>query len=543
MKPAIAGGVRPASAQAALEQRLRLVYDLMMARRFIEAEQVCRGVLAVAPNHAVALDMFGVILRAGRDDPIRALPYLQRSVAADPRRAPARLHLASVYMAWQRFAAAAVEVKAALKLEPKSIEGLCYLAICSLNLGKPDEAIALFRRALALAPNDPTLLIDAAAGFVAVGDPAEANRLYRRAKAHREAAAGAIYRLVELGPKAGPVPTLAEVESHLADPRANLDDQMKLHQAAGLIEAGNRHYDEAFAHFLKGKSVYVHTYNPQMQRAFTDGLIAAYTPEFFAARAGYGDPSRRPIFIIGMPRSGTSLIEQMLASHPKIAGGGELPDMLRLAQPLFDIGGGRTYASRLHALARGEYTRLAADYLSVLQSISPDADRVTDKMPDNYKQAGLIALMFPNATIIHMKRDPLDNCVSCLTTVFVGGRHAYAGSLETLGEYYRLYQRLMAHWHAVLPGRIVDVQYEELVADPETQLRRVLDRCGLEWDPAVLKFNESGREVQTASHLQVKRPLYSSSVGRWQVYDAHLGPLKAALGLTATGPVAAAPDA
>jgi hypothetical protein len=237
----------------------------------------------------------------------------------------------------------------------------------------------------------------------------------------------------------------------------------------------------------------------------------------------------QPVFVFGMPRSGTTLTEQILSSHPEVAGAGERGDIWEMAKSLGLLAdNAEKFARNLTNLSRPQSFELANRYLSALNSVSGTALRVVDKMPDNYAYLGLIALLLPNAKLIHCRRDPLDTCVSCFTTQMAEGGHFYANDLATLGAYYRDYARLMEHWHAALPLPIFDSSYERLLEAPEEQSRKLIDHIGLPWDPACLTFYETKRAVKT-NPREVRQPIYKTSLGRWRRYARHLDPLKTAL--------------
>jgi hypothetical protein len=250
-----------------------------------------------------------------------------------------------------------------------------------------------------------------------------------------------------------------------------------------------------------------------------------------------------PIFVIGMPRSGTTLVEQIIASHPMVHGAGELqtlndviltvrgPDGNVIPYPEFMPALDATALRQIGANYVAEVRKLVAALSSTASSGKRGRERVTDKMPSNYYFAGLIGLALPNAKIVHSVRDPVDTCISCFSKLFTAEQnHTY--DLAELGRYYKRYERLMAHWHRVLPkGSILDVQYEAVVADLEKEARRIISHCGLPWDDRCLSFHETDRPVRTASATQVRQPIYKSAVGRWRVYEAQLGPLLSALGI------------
>ncbi len=238
--------------------------------------------------------------------------------------------------------------------------------------------------------------------------------------------------------------------------------------------------------------------------------------------AGLGDPSPVPIFILGMPRSGSTLVEQILASHPQVLGAGELRTLDRLVHQ----GGG---IEALATLQAEDCRRLGERYLADLRSLPAGKTRITDKMPGNFMYVGLIQLILPHAKIIHTMRDPVDTCLSCFSRLLSVGHH-FSYDLAELGRYYRHYRELMDHWRSVLPaGTMLDVAYEDVVDDLEGQTRRMLEYLGLPWDERCLSFHKTVRPVVTASSVQVRRPLYRSGVARWRQYEAHLGPLLAEL--------------
>jgi hypothetical protein len=271
------------------------------------------------------------------------------------------------------------------------------------------------------------------------------------------------------------------------------------------------------------------SYDPQAHTAFIGHVIRACTPEWFGRTRGFGLDSERPVFIVGLPRSGTTLTEQILASHPQVFGAGELnylkadfdalPAAVRIPAPPVEC---------LAHLSREAAQQLAAWHLSRLDALNNTAPRIVDKMPDNYLYLGLIACLFPKARIIHCRRDLRDVAVSCWMTNF---RHIHwAADLEHIAARFLDYRRLMDHWRQVLPVPILEVDYEDTVAELEAVARRLLDWCGLPWDPACLAFHHTARPIRTASVTQVRQPIYKRSVARWKHYEASLAPLLARLG-------------
>lgn len=261
-------------------------------------------------------------------------------------------------------------------------------------------------------------------------------------------------------------------------------------------------------------------------------MIGNFDQQYFERTKDWGNPSDAPVFILGMPRSGTSLVEQILASHSHVHGAGEREEMLRLADRLPELlNDSRTYPGCIDGLSISSSAEIADAFLKALKRLNPHAARITDKMPGNFHHVGLIATLFPNAKIIHCRRDPRDTCLSIFFGDFVGS-HAYSYDLTNLGRYYRQYERLMAHWHKVLPGRILDVSYEDLVEQQEDWSRRMVKFCDLDWERGCLEFHKTSRNVQTRSNAQVRQPIYRSSIARWRPFETHLEPLVAALSAT-----------
>jgi hypothetical protein len=297
----------------------------------------------------------------------------------------------------------------------------------------------------------------------------------------------------------------------------------------------------AFKWYQRGNDNVGAVYDPALNSAAIDRMISAWTPQAVAAAPKSQARSDRPVFIVGMPRSGTSLVEQILASHPDVFGAGEQSDVPFLARQLGAefINGLPMLTAPPPSTGAAALTEAAQAYLARLGRMEPGAARVTDKLTLNFLHLGLIRLAFPGARVIHCVRDPLDTCISCYTRRFVGSM-AFAYSLTSLGLFYRDYVRLMGHWKQALDMPILDVVYEDLIAGQEAVSRGMVEFIGLPWNDACLKFNENRRQTVTASSRQVRQPLYQTAVRRHRKYDAYLGPLRAALGDLAPSPAESA---
>jgi tetratricopeptide (TPR) repeat protein len=314
-----------------------------------------------------------------------------------------------------------------------------------------------------------------------------------------------------------------------------LTDQTELHFALGKAYADLEQHERSFSHFLEGNALRRRElgYDEPTTLATFERMRAVFTSDLMNGKQGVGDPSTIPIFIVGMLRSGTTLIEQILASHPKVFGAGELPHLSHLAaslkQPYSVL---PAFPEIVPDLPAERLRQLGTSYVDAVSAMAPEAERITDKMPGNFALVGLIHLALPNARIIHMRRDPIDTCLSCFSILFTNGQ-PYSYDLAELGRYHRAYEEVMEHWRRVLPADVMlEVRYEDVVSDFERQARQVVAHCGLEWDDICLAFHKTRRTVRTASATQVRQPIYRSSIGRWRPYQKLLRPLIAELRLT-----------
>jgi len=315
----------------------------------------------------------------------------------------------------------------------------------------------------------------------------------------------------------------------LARPNLSLTERVELHFAAGKMYDDIETYEQAFDHYRLANDLFDVAFDPAAYAEEVSALIATYTPDLLARGLEFGLDTESPVFIVGMPRAGTTLVEQILSSHPDVYGAGELGTMTNLTGRVVHLtGDSAPYPDCARQLDQEGARLLAQEYMESLAAATKTAACFTDKMPKNFLHLGLIALLLPAARVINVQRDPMDTCLSIYFTHFLA-HHAYAYNLTNLGLYYRQYQRLMAHWQRVLPLRSMELRYEELVADQVGMSRKLVEFCGLSWDERCLSFHKSDRVVHTTSGPQVRQPLYGSSVGRWHRYESHLTPLVDAL--------------
>jgi lipoprotein NlpI len=442
-------------------------------------------------NNASAHRLYGNVLRGlGRIED--ALLRFRQAIAIDPNSAATHIDLAYTLYEFGRSEEAIAHYKRAIALEPDNAAAHSGLGIVLVAVGRTDEARQAFDAAINLAPNDPNI-------FFHLGRAIRFSRDDRYLPLMK--------RLLD---DAHTMPSEAQIYLHLAIAKA-------------FADIGDE--AQSFHHLLKGKAL-KRQQTPYDEAGTLNWLTRVqrvFSPALMREKTGQGNSSDVPVFIVGMHRSGTTLVEQILASHPRCFGAGELENMGRLVKDL--KGPDRSeFPETVPFLSGDRLNELGARYLSGVRRFSATADRITDKMPINFVYVGLIHLMFPNARIVHTVRDPRDTALSCFSTLFAHGLD-YSCDLAELGRFYRGYRSLMAHWRNVLPpDAMLEVKYETLVNNFEEQARRIVSHCGLEWDEACTSFYRTERAVLTPSVGQVRRPIYQSSVERWRRYETFLQP-------------------
>ena len=439
--------------------------------------------------------------------------------------------LGSIAMARGTYEDAAQHYGRCVRLSPR-IAGLHFLygKACSM-LGRYDEAIAVFDKALALKPGDHLCSGWKAGALERLGD-------YDGARA-------ALEPYVTAGTEdADMAELLARIEMHLGNhneavavaarhlerPDTTPATAKLLNQAIGRAHEKLGEYDRSFEAFRRANEIASPAFDPEAHVRFIDDLIETFSAARLGGLVRAGNQSALPVFIAGMPRSGTTLVEQIIDAHPDAHGAGEIEDIEQMAQRLqVLLDAYDPYPQCVADLTQEEADRLASTYQARLEKLGGPAARVVNKSLENYKHLGLIAMLFGGARIIHCRRHPLDTCLSCYMGGILPTRAPYVTDLSHLGMVYRQYERLMRHWQTVLDLPILEVVYEDLVDDLEGVSRRVIEFLGLDWDERCLRYYESGRTVLTLSYAQVTKPIYTSAVRRYRHYERHLKPLKAAL--------------
>lgn len=512
------------------QYRSNLAGVLNQLGRSGDAERLYREALALRPDHLDSHINLGLLYAAQGDHP-QALAEFAAALDLDPKNYTAWFGRAGSLEQLARPKEALAAYRNAALAAAQDPERLQTLAVALREAGELEEARLCQTQALALAPDSPQVENGLGNVLAMGGDLAGAERHYRRALALKADYPGAFHNLVDVArlTPADPLwpPLMSLVESIETLPPATA---VPLHFTLGRVWETAGDYPRAFRHFLEGnrlKRSGINYVESSQARFFAD-FIAGFGE--LAKHAPADSADARPVFIVGMPRSGTSLVEQILASHPAVHGAGETHALRNsLREELPPDNSDYALPGRLAGLDVAGFRRVAARYSRYMDEIAPGAQRITNKLPGNMVFVGLIRLLYPRAHIIHCVRDPLDTCLSCFCKLFATG-HPFSYDLRELGRFHRLHQGLMAGWDRLLPAdAVLALSYEELVTDLEAGARRLVAHCGLPWDEACLSFHTTARPVRTASLAQVRQPIYSSSVGRWRRYEKELAPLMEAL--------------
>lgn len=572
------------SYQAALALRpddpaivLKLAAALIECKELAAAENLLQGLVALVPPPAGVFYEIGKLrfLQNRREE---AVSWLQRTLQAEPGNAECCAFLGHVFSVlgnkdqamvlfqraaqldpaaaepWRqmallvqeqpehpdRFARAEEYLKKACERAPDRPVFHCAYGDLLLKRGRLSEAVGRYNRALKADPGFPLAIAGTVTALERLGDLKGAAEFARDALERYPSHPRIVQAFAPVSRHIGEETRAAQLlEEILMRPDFANDVKAEMHFALGKLYDRLKRYPEAFRNFEQGNTLTGYRFDRAEETRRFEQIIEAFPAALQRKRPRASNRSRLPVFIVGMPRSGTTLTEQILASHPLVHGAGELDDIHNLAQRMHQrLGLAQPYPYCMSTITRRQLDTLAQAHLDRLGSLSRGMARVTDKMPHNFRSLGLIDLLFPGARVIHCRRDPLDNCVAIYTQYF-NESHAYATSLSDLGYYYRLYERLMRHWAETVQIPVLDLRYEELVAEPERHIREIIAFCDLPWDERCLRFHETKREVNTFSYDQVRRPIYKTSAGRWRNYAPFLGPLYEALGVPNPGAVPA----
>jgi tetratricopeptide (TPR) repeat protein len=496
-----------------------------------EALACWRRALELKPDYAEAHNNLGVALKE-QGKPDEAVTCCRRALELKPDYAEAHNNLGVALKEQGKLDEAVACYRRALELKPDYAKALGNLGLALQARGQLDEAVACYRRALELKPDYAEALGNLGSALEEIGDLQGAEDSFRAALRHNSRFAFAHQKLAELLGGKLPEQDLAVQRQLLEEVELTDAERLTLHFGLARVLDARGEYAEAAEHLERGNALELskwrkcgQEYDPKEHESLVTHMIGVCTPDFFARVRGFGLQSELPVFVVGLPRSGTTLIEQILASQSQVFGAGEI----RLARDtMAALGGqGANFVEGLRRLDLPAARRLAARHLERLRALNRAALRIVDKMPENYLSLGLLASLFPRAKFIHCRRDLRDVAVSCWMAHFQEVR--WANDPQHIASRFHEYQRMMEHWRKVLPVPVLEVDYEETVADLEGVARKLVAWCGLAWEPTCLEFHRTRRPVRTASAVQVRRPVFRTSVGRWQHYQHALVSLFAPL--------------
>jgi len=491
-----------------------------------DAEKTLRELLAADPRHVKAIRLLaGIALEANRHR--AALRLAERAVELAPGVATGWTDLANIHLKRDDYDTALAAVERAIAIDPGFAHALVVRGNILTRALRHEEAVAAYRGALEISPHSTGALAGLGHVLKTIGRQAEAIEAFREAIRLNPAFGEAYWSLANLKTFRFEPDEVRAMEGFVESEGLADEPRVNMLVALGKHYDHERDYDRAFDCYRRGNDLRRghEIYDPVQTQVVHDRIIRVFDRAFFAAREGYGDPSPDPILIVGLPRSGSTLIEQILASHSQVEGTMELPDLGRVIAGLNARTPGRAeYPEAVAPLDAAQAAALGREYLDATRRYRHGRPFFIDKMPNNFQAIGFLRLVLPNAKVIDARRHPLDSCLGSYKQLFFKGQ-SFTYDLFELGHYYLEYRRVMDHWAEVLPGFVLTVDYEEMVRDQEAQTRRLLEFCGLPWEERCLRFWETERAVHTASSEQVRQPLYSGAINAWRHYERHIGEL------------------
>jgi tetratricopeptide (TPR) repeat protein len=493
--------------------------------KFEEALSLYQQALSIYPEYARVHYNIGVAFqRTGRIE--NAISSYQKTLSITPEDVEANINLGVLLKSLDRVEEAVACYKRALKINPDHAEAYNNLGVIYQEQSLLDKAESCSRKALSINPEYAEAYNNLGSTLKKQGLLEEAISCCQKALLINPGHAESHFLMSSLHKYKEGDPLLIEMEQLYSQP--GIGEEQRVHLSFGLGKAyedvGN--YEKSFLCLKEGNRIKRSTIKYSIDGAVAEfnQIKRTFSKSFINDNKGAGIPDKTPVFIIGMPRSGTSLVEQILASHPEVYGAGELPFVINIMSQMrkrFQTGATSEVISGYNEEFIAE---LGREYIEKTRELSPDSLFITDKMPHNFLWVGAIRMSLPNAKIICCRRDPMDNCLSIYKNIFHTG-HNYSFDLQELGQYYLLYQDLMNYWHELFPGKIYDIYYEALVSNQKEETTKLLDHCGLTWDDACLSFHKTSRSVNTASAVQVRKPVYKDSMQLWKRYESQLQPL------------------
>jgi tetratricopeptide (TPR) repeat protein len=497
------------------------------AGRLEDAEHLYRRVLRHNPGNVDALRLLAMLsLNAQREAEAESL--LLRALAIAPDFLAAWLDLGKLRSDLDRYSEALECFDRVLAVEPRNVQALFLKAQALAQAAFTHEAIDAYRQCLAARPDHIGALLGLGHVLKAVGQYQPAVNSYNECIRQRPEFGETYWSLANLKTYRFDDAALTEMQRRVAAGGLTVSSEVNFRFAIAKALEDRGEFDRAWEFYASGNQLQRKevSYDPVQTEVINDRLIETFSAEFIASHGGVGNPDDAPIFIVGLPRSGSTLLEQILASHSAVEGTSELPYLGRLTTWLNrNRAEGVNYPEAVRELESRHFEQLGTDYLKYARlHRRRGAAFFIDKMPNNFPNIGFLSVILPNARVIDARRHPLDATVSCYRQLFAKGQ-AFTYDLTEIGEYYLQYQRMMDHWAKVLPGKVLTVQYEEVVGDLEGQARRMLDFCGLPFEESCLRFYESDRPVRTPSSEQVRQPIYDRSIGQWRRFERHVDEL------------------
>ena len=508
--------------------------------------------IEINPNFFAAYNNLGLIYKKNHDIET-AFQYFKQAISINPKYLDAYSNLGYTYLLYANTDEAFRNFKIILNIEPTYIKAYMGMAIVMRHLNKQNEAISQLKKALSIKPDDPNVLSALGQTLTELGKKEKAIKYFENAIKIKPSSYGAIYMLALINPESK---YLTTIKKSLKNNNLNDNDKIYLHFSYGIISDKLKDFDTAFTEYKKANLIKRNgiPYKAENNSAYVNKLITTYTKDYVNEIKKYGVSSDLPVFILGMPRSGTSLVEQIVSSHNNVYGAGELDLIVDKIEGkiLSKLNKGNYDSNSITNLTETTIKFILEDCLNELRKFSKTASRITDKLPYNYLKIGLIKSLLPNSQIIYCKRNALDNCLSIFFSNFpvpmvydvpptiplhaaliedeISNTHSYhmnafSYDLLDIGKNYLEHEKIMAHWKNIFPDDIYEINYEELILNQEKISRELINHIGLEWDPECLNFYKNKREVKTSSYLQVRKPIYNNSLEKWKKYHGHLKPL------------------
>ncbi len=516
----------------ALPQPLIAVMDLISQGRLLKAEEICRQFLQKIPHHAEGMRLLADIgMRLGVLDDAEFL--LESALKFEPDNVRIRIDYVQALRKRQKFTQALEQAKYLLDSEPQNPQFQSLFGVESMQSGDFDAALAAFDDVLVQLPGDPITLTSKGHAYKTRGNYDAAVDAYHAALASQPQYGEAYYSLANLKVYKFRDDEISSMLAHESSDNLSHIDRIHFCFALGKAYEDRREFETAFAFYQRGNSLKKSQsrYDAEQMSADLQAQRDVCTQEFFIARPDVGHDAPDPIFIVGLPRAGSTLLEQILSSHSMVDGTLELPNILSLSQRLRRRGrqsGANPYPQILADLSADELQKFGAEFLSDTRIHRKGAPYFIDKMPNNFRHLGLINQILPNAKIIDARRHPMSCCFSGFKQLFAEGQE-FSYDLKDIGRYYSDYVALMEHWDKVLPGKVLRVHYEDVVADVDSQVRQILDYCGLPFEEACINFHQTDRSIRTPSSEQVRQPIFKSGLQQWLNFEPWLDPLKEAL--------------